>query len=136
MAPPELDSSVEALKALADATRLRILALLMERGELCVCEVVELLACTSSNLSFHLRKLSGAGLIRARKVGKWILYSPDLETVGKLRNRLSGFLDPSRVPDAPIEGSLAAVCLEGDIPLSLAEAKLLSESGRVTVGAM
>lgn len=65
----------DGFQALADATRLRIIHLLMTRGETCVCQLMPLLGLTQSNISFHLRTLRYAGFINARKDGKWTHYS-------------------------------------------------------------
>lgn len=61
-------------KALSDETRLRIIKLL-EKGELCVCDIVEALDIVQPKASFHLGVLRAAGLIKDRKQGKWINYS-------------------------------------------------------------
>lgn len=63
-------------KALSEETRLRILKLL-ERGELCVCDIVAALEMIQPKVSFHLGVLKEAGLIRDRKQGRWIHYSID-----------------------------------------------------------
>lgn len=61
-------------KAFADETRLRILHLL-SRGELCVCDLVEILALPQSKVSRHLAYLKKAGLVEDRKEGLWRHYS-------------------------------------------------------------
>jgi ArsR family transcriptional regulator len=61
-------------KALSDETRLRIVKLL-EKGELCVCDIVAALAIVQPKASFHLGVLKEAGFIKDRKQGKWIHYS-------------------------------------------------------------
>ncbi|HYA87329.1 MAG TPA: metalloregulator ArsR/SmtB family transcription factor [Nitrospirota bacterium] len=61
-------------KALSDETRLRIVKLL-EKGELCVCDIVASLNIVQPKASFHLGVLKEAGLIKDRKQGKWIHYS-------------------------------------------------------------
>ncbi len=63
-------------KALADETRLRILKLL-DQGELCVCDIVAALDMVQPKVSFHLRILKEAGLIKDRKQGRWIHYRLD-----------------------------------------------------------
>jgi ArsR family transcriptional regulator, arsenate/arsenite/antimonite-responsive transcriptional repressor len=63
-------------KALSDETRLRIVKLL-ERGELCVCDIVAALGLVQPKVSFHLGVLKDAGLVRDRKEGKWIHYRFD-----------------------------------------------------------
>lgn len=61
-------------KALSDETRLRIMTLLLEREELCVCDFVEALGLTQSKASRHLRYLYHAGLVDDRREGLWMHY--------------------------------------------------------------
>jgi len=63
-------------KALSDETRLRIVKLL-EKGELCVCDIVAALNLIQPKVSFHLSALKDAGLVKDRKEGKWIHYRFD-----------------------------------------------------------
>ncbi len=76
------------LKAAAERTRLRILALL-RRGPLCVCQIVEILALSQSTVSKHLSILAGAGLVEDEKRGKWVFYrlpaAPSTAARGLLR---------------------------------------------------
>jgi ArsR family transcriptional regulator len=65
---------LSTFKALSDETRLRIVKLL-QKGELCVCDIVAALDTIQPKASFHLGVLKGAGLIKDRKQGKWIHYS-------------------------------------------------------------
>ena len=62
---------VDTLKTLAHPVRLRILALL-HAGELCVCEVAEVLGLAPSTVSEHLTGLRRTGLVREWKVGRWV----------------------------------------------------------------
>ena len=64
------------LRFLADTTRLQILQLLLKR-ELCVCELTEQLEMSQPLMSYHLRKLRDAGLVRTRRKAQWIYYSID-----------------------------------------------------------
>ena len=61
-------------KALADENRLRML-LALEVGELCVCQITELMGLAVSTVSKHLSVLYQAGLVNARKEGRWMYYS-------------------------------------------------------------
>jgi len=65
---------VTLFSALADRTRLRLLNLLRS-GELCVCYFVEILEETQPKISRHLAYLRRAGVVTARRDGKWIHYS-------------------------------------------------------------
>jgi ArsR family transcriptional regulator len=60
-------------KALADATRLRILGLLLA-GEVCVCDIHESLKIPQSKASRHLAYLRRSGLVDTRREGLWIHY--------------------------------------------------------------
>ena len=62
-------------KALADETRLRILALLLSEGELCVCHIIAAIKLPQSTISRHLGQLRKAGLVNDRRCGLWIHYS-------------------------------------------------------------
>jgi len=68
-----VEKQSRVFKALADETRLRILWLLEVR-ELCVCEVMVALDLTQPTASHHLGLLENAGLVKARKEGKWVFY--------------------------------------------------------------
>lgn len=70
---PTLRSVLRVTKALADAQRVRIL-LLLRGGELCVCQIVEVLGRAPSTVSKHLSILVAAGLAAARKEGRWMCY--------------------------------------------------------------
>ncbi len=60
-------------KALSDEGRVRILLALRE-GELCVCQLIELLALAPSTVSRHMAILRQAGLVELRKEGRWAYY--------------------------------------------------------------
>jgi ArsR family transcriptional regulator len=68
------DYQVEFLfKALADRTRLRLLNL-MNTDEICVCFFVEVLRTNQPKISRHLAYLRRAGVVEARRDGKWMHY--------------------------------------------------------------
>lgn len=71
----KIDGFVNVLKALSDQGRVRIVMALAGAGELCVCQVVELLGLAPSTVSKHLSILKQAGLVRSRKKGRWVFYS-------------------------------------------------------------
>lgn len=69
-----LRSLVEQLKAVSHPLRLRVLALL-GAGELCVCQVAEILAVPASSVSEALRELRRAGFVAERRDGRWTFVS-------------------------------------------------------------
>ncbi len=70
-----MEQNVQIYKALADETRLRILALLLSEGELCVCDIIAALKLPQSTISRHLAHLRKAGWVNDRRCGLWIYYS-------------------------------------------------------------
>ena len=84
-------------KALADENRLRMLMALRER-EVCVCQIAEWTGLALSTVSKHLSVLYQAGLVNARKEGRWMYYSlpgkdapaPAREAVAWVRRSLEG----------------------------------------------
>ena len=92
------------MKAAADPTRVRILKML-EGGELCVCQIIAVLALSPSTVSKHLFLLKSAGLVNDRKEKKWVHYSLDRENddayVAGILRELSSWLvrDPVIVND-------------------------------------
>ena len=60
-------------KALSDENRVRAL-MALEGGELCVCQIIELLRLAPSTVSKHMAILHQAGLVETRKDGRWIYY--------------------------------------------------------------
>jgi ArsR family transcriptional regulator len=70
----ETDAVVETLKFLGDGNRLRILQILSRR-ESCVCELIEQIGLTQPLVSYHLRRLREAGLVRTRRKAQWVYYS-------------------------------------------------------------
>ena len=68
-----MNELLSVFKALSDETRLRIVKLL-ENGELCVCHIVAAVDMSQSKISFHLKTLKDAGLVKDRRDGKWMHY--------------------------------------------------------------
>ena len=77
----ELSRATHIFHALSDETRLAVVQML-GGGERCVCDLQAALDVAQSRLSFHLRVLKDAGLVRDRKDGRWSYYTlvPDALT--------------------------------------------------------
>ncbi len=65
---------IRVMKALSDPNRVRVLKLL-QAGELCVCEIQNVLGLAQSTVSKHMKLLEDAGLVDRKRQGTWILYS-------------------------------------------------------------
>ncbi len=70
----DLGETARRFHALGDEMRLRIVSVLRS-GEESVCNLARLLEIGQSRLSFHLKTLKEAGLVRDRRQGRWIYYS-------------------------------------------------------------
>jgi ArsR family transcriptional regulator, arsenate/arsenite/antimonite-responsive transcriptional repressor len=83
-------SVIIALAALAQESRLALFRLLVKRGPegYTPGEIIERLGIPAPTLSFHLKTLSAAGLIAARREGRFLFYSANFERM----NSLVGFL--------------------------------------------
>ncbi len=68
-----MEGFTEIAKALADENRARIMMFLQDR-ELCVCQIMKMLGLAPSTVSKHLDILYRAGLVLARKEGRWVYY--------------------------------------------------------------
>jgi DNA-binding transcriptional ArsR family regulator len=73
----ETERMAAVFKVLADPSRCRLVAAIIEAGELCVCDLAATVDMSESNVSHHLRVLRSHGLVRARRDGKMVFYSPD-----------------------------------------------------------
>lgn len=70
----ELEKVRKFYYALSDEVRLTIISLLSKKGELCVCELQSFFGISQPNLSFHLRVLKEANLVKTQRRGKWVYY--------------------------------------------------------------
>jgi ArsR family transcriptional regulator, arsenate/arsenite/antimonite-responsive transcriptional repressor len=80
--------AIELFHALSDETRLEIIELL-RKGERCVCELTDTLDAAQSRLSFHLRVLKDAGIVRDRKDGRWVHYELDRDAFEEMESLVS-----------------------------------------------
>jgi ArsR family transcriptional regulator len=79
-APADLAQVARWFHALSDETRLRIVAMLAD-GERCVCDLTGALDAAQSRLSFHLKTLKTAGVVRDRRAGRWVYYALNPEVL-------------------------------------------------------
>ena len=90
------EENIQLFKALSEDTRYRIIKALIDsenkptenkygdKGELCACEIPEIIGRTQSNTSMHLAKLQDWGIIKVRKNGKMRLDSIQNEKIRKI----------------------------------------------------
>ena len=75
MKEQKLKQTTKIIKALADENRIRILCLLKNKKDLCVCEITEIIGLAQPTISSHLKLLENAGLIESFKDGLWVNYN-------------------------------------------------------------
>jgi ArsR family transcriptional regulator len=75
--------------ALADPTRLSIVEQL-RGGEQCVCDLSDVLEAGQSRLSFHLKTLKEAGLLRDRREGRWVYYALNPDALAEVEQLVAG----------------------------------------------
>jgi ArsR family transcriptional regulator len=80
----------DALRALADPARLRILSMIAAApdGEACGCELAEPVGLSQPTISHHLKVLHEAGLLDREQRGRWAFYRLRSEALGRLRDSL------------------------------------------------
>lgn len=83
MGKETLEEFLSVTKALSDAQRVRVLLSLRE-GELCVCQITELLKLAPSTVSKHMSVLKQAGLVESRKDSRWVYYRLSDESSGSV----------------------------------------------------
>lgn len=102
---------LEALKALAEDTRLRIAALL-RHGELTVTDLTEILGQSQPRVSRHLRLLVDAGLVTKQREGTWAFFRVNDEP--SVRVLLDAVLDAIDPGDALLAGDIARLAAVRD----------------------
>jgi ArsR family transcriptional regulator len=111
--------------ALADKTRLRLLNLMRE-DEICVCFFTEVLGESQPKISRHLAYLRNAGVVTARRDGKWMNYKIEVPSDPFAARLLHETLEWLKAQD-DMSGDyqkLAAVCCAPAAPVTIARAPL------------
>ncbi len=88
-------------RALGDEKRLRIVEMLRS-GERCVCDLQDALDVGQSLLSFHLKTLREAELVRDRREGRWVYYTLNAEVLEEVEDVLRAL--------RPVEGVGGGIC--------------------------
>jgi ArsR family transcriptional regulator len=79
---------VEALKALADERRIRVVEQLAG-GERCICDLAAALEISDALVSHHVKRLREAGLVRTHRVGAWVHCSLEPGSFARLAEALA-----------------------------------------------
>ena len=109
--------------ALGDKTRLRLLNLMRE-SEVCVCFFTEVLGESQPKISRHLAYLRNAGLVSARRDGKWMHYKIEMPAnfyaAEILQNTLNGLQSKDEMRED--YDKLVSVCCASEVPVTIARA--------------
>jgi DNA-binding transcriptional ArsR family regulator len=85
---PDLDERAAILNVVAQPTRLRLFYMLDQLGEVCVCDLGEILGVTQSAVSQHLAKFKAYGLVAVRRDNQTLFYSlsdkPEVKALRKV----------------------------------------------------
>lgn len=106
-------------QALGDNTRLRLLNLMGEQ-EICVCYFVEILGGPQPKISRHLAYLRSAGIVAARREGKWMHYrivTPPHHGAAQVLKQTLGWLKDDKVMQADRARLTKACCSPAKYPL-------------------
>jgi len=98
-----MQNLIKAMKALSDETRLRIINILLQKEECCVCEVIQALDISQSRASHNLSILQNAGFLKTRRQGAWMFYSVDWQTANRYATFLSQMLKDFPINDKALE---------------------------------
>jgi ArsR family transcriptional regulator len=91
MSEQDAEVTARVFKALADPHRVRIVNLLANApGPACVCDLTPQLGLSQPTVSFHLRKLVEAGLLRRERRGVWSYYGVDRDALARLATIFGG----------------------------------------------
>lgn len=89
--PSVINNSIAAgFHALSEPLRIKVLEILRKQ-EMCVCDLCDMLKVSQSKLSFHLKTLKQADLVRTRQEGRWIYYSLNLSQFITLEQYLADY---------------------------------------------
>jgi len=92
-------------KGLADPVRLRVVHLLVQKGELCVCHLTDALALPQSTISRHLNTLKNAGLVEAERRGQWVYYR--MQYANSPIDTIAELIKSSAAADEALQADLA-----------------------------
>ncbi len=133
-----LTQTVALARALGNPARLRIAAML-RTGELCVCQITEVLELAPSTVSAHLRELRQAGITTERKVSRWVYVrlADDPSAGPWIDSALTAVVgDPQIMADATLVEELRRLPVEDLCRLGLAEARAREASRTSRRGAV
>ncbi len=100
----DTDHDAEAFRALGEPLRLAIVRFLLDQGgvccatpgRVCACDIVAAFGLSQPTVSHHMQILARAGLVQARKQGRWMFYAADPARFADLAARLQAVATAAR----------------------------------------
>jgi ArsR family transcriptional regulator len=99
----------ELFSLLSDNTRLRCLVLLQKEGELCVCEISQIIESIQPKISRHLALMRKSGLILDQRRGQWVYYSLNRSLPGWAKTIIQAVLD-NLMKEEPYRSDMKRMC--------------------------
>lgn len=103
-----MQNFINIMSALSDPNRLRLLMSLSGR-ELCVCQLVQFMGLADSTVSKHMSILRDAGLVAARKRGRWVYYRQASENTTDLARQIIQLAQQHMLNDRIIAADAARI---------------------------
>ena len=97
------EETAKVFKALCDPNRLIIIEML-QRGEMCACQLLDELDIGQSTLSHHMKSLCESGVVSCRREGKWMYYSLNKKGCEAALGVLTGIMG------APVQSNIDERC--------------------------
>lgn len=94
----QLELATQIFNLSGNAARLKILFLLHKEGEMCPCDLSDILDISVGGVSQHLRKLKDAKLVKDKKVGQTVFYSLVKENIQVIKPVLKSLFDNYKEP--------------------------------------
>ncbi len=91
----QYETRARIIKAMAHPSRLMMIDAL-EQGEMCVCDLQQIVGADMSTVSKHLAVMKGAGLVRDRKVGLQVFYSLRVPCITRIFACVEAVIDAER----------------------------------------
>ena len=105
----QFEQLADVLKALADPTRLKIIALLNVR-DCCVCELVPIFGISQPAVSRHMSRLKSSGLVKESRKGMWVFYSLNKDRLAEIGVSLTNLPDMTNELNELKEKGLLVQC--------------------------
>ena len=99
----------ELFSLLSDETRLRCLVLLQKEGELCVCEISQIMESIQPKISRHLALMRKSGLVSDERRGQWVYYSLNQSLPDWVKKILEATLE-NLMKEEPYNSDIRKMC--------------------------